>query len=113
MGGKVVSKVTKQTTICLSNQGTVLMYHLIIEFIIICIVFEGEVDKMSKRMLEVEEYEVPVVDEDYLNDARSGGGALLKISSHTISSWGAPRHSLPSADMTDDPGHSSKSTGTH
>ena len=45
-------------------------------------------------MVEVEECEVPVVGEDYLTDAAKGG-ALLKIPSHTISTWGAPRHSLP------------------
>lgn len=72
----------------------------------------GEVEKMSKKMQEVEECEVPVVHEDYLGDARKGA-ALLKIPSHTISSWGAPRHSLPSAaeDMTDFGNCSFKSAG--
>ncbi len=53
-----------------------------------------ELDKASKRMSEVEDLEVPVVTMDYLDDA-ANGGALLKIPTHTISSWGAPRHSLP------------------
>ena len=75
----------------------------------------GEVEKMGKKMVEVEGSEVPVVAEAYLEDARKGG-ALLKIPSHTISSWGAPRHSLTSSaaedEMTDCGGHSFKSTGT-
>ena len=54
---------------------------------------------MSKKMTEVEDAEVPVVSIDFLNDA-SKGAALLKIPTHTISEWGAPRHSLP-ADETD------------
>lgn len=67
-----------------------------------------EVDKMTKKMQEVEECDVPVVAEDFLVDAAKGA-ALLKIPSHTISSWGAPRHSLP----TDEPdyGKSFKSKG--
>ena len=71
-----------------------------------------ELDKMSKKMCEVEECEVPVVKEEYLDDAAKGA-ALLKIPTHTISEWGAPRHSLP-ADDTDyfGGGKSFKSTGT-
>ncbi|CAI8024368.1 Poly [ADP-ribose] polymerase 1 [Geodia barretti] len=91
MGGKVVSKVSEITTICLSSQG--------------------EVDKNSKKMSEVGECEVPVVDEAYLEDARKGG-ALLKIPSHTISSWGAPRHSLTAEEMTDCGTGSFKSSGS-
>ena len=77
-----------------------------------CCVYIGEVDKMNKKMKTVEECEVPVVSEDYLADAEKGA-ALLKISSHTISSWGAPRHSLPSQaeDLTDFGSHSFKSAG--
>ena len=62
-------------------------------------------------MSEVGECEVPVVDEAYLEDARKGG-ALLKIPSHTISSWGAPRHSLTAEEMTDCGTGSFKSSGT-
>ena len=50
---------------------------------------------MSKKMEEVKSHDIPVVSEDYLADAAKGG-ALLKIPSHTISSWGAPRYSVPS-----------------
>lgn len=66
---------------------------------------------MSKKMNEVEACDVPVVSEEFLNDAVKGG-ALLKIPTHTISDWGAPRHSLP-ADDTDyfGGGKSFKSTG--
>jgi poly [ADP-ribose] polymerase len=92
MGGKVVAKVTEKTTICISSQG--------------------ELDKMNKKMKDVQECEVPVVAEDYLEDAEKGG-ALLKIPAHTISSWGAPRHSLPSPaeDLTDSGSQSFKSAG--
>ncbi len=48
---------------------------------------------MSVKMEEVEECDVPVVDVDYLDKAASGA-ALLKIPGSTISSWGAPRHSV-------------------
>ena len=66
---------------------------------------------MNKKMCEVEDCDVPVVDEEYLDDAAKGA-ALLKIPTHTISSWGAARHSLP-ADDTDyfGGGKSFKSTG--
>lgn len=67
--------------------------------------------KKSKKMSEVEECEVPVVDEAYLEDAKKGG-ALLKIPSHTISSWGASRHSLTAEEMTDYGAGSSKSSGS-
>ena len=60
----------------------------------------AELDKMSKKMREVEECDVPVVKEEFL-EAAAGGGALLKIPPHTISSWGAPRHSLTAEEMTD------------
>jgi poly [ADP-ribose] polymerase len=67
---------------------------------------------MNKKMKDVQECEVPVVAEDYLEDAEKGG-ALLKIPAHTISSWGAPRHSLPSPaeDLTDSGSQSFKSAG--
>ena len=60
------------------------------------LVCSGEVEKMSVKMKEVESCDVPVVDEVFLENAETGG-ALLKIPSHTISGWGAPRHALPSA----------------
>ena len=60
-------------------------------------------------MEEVEECDVPVVSEDYLEDAAKGA-ALLKIPTTTISDWGAPRHSLPASD-TDPGGKSFKSMG--
>ena len=64
---------------------------------------------MSKKMKEVEECEVPVVGEGFLEDAGTGG-ALLKIPAHTISTWAASRTSLTAEEMTDcGPG---KSTGT-
>ena len=65
---------------------------------------------MSKKMCEVEDCDVPVVSEKYLDDAAKGG-ALLKIPTHTISEWGAPRHSLPADDDYFGGGKSFKSTG--
>ncbi len=44
-------------------------------------------------MSAIKELDVPVVSIDFLDDATKGG-ALLKIPTHTISPWGAPRHSL-------------------
>lgn len=65
---------------------------------------------MSKKMSEVEDCDVPVVSEKFLDDAAKGG-ALLKIPTHTISEWGAPRHSLPADDDYFGGGKSFKSTG--
>ena len=65
---------------------------------------------MSKKMEEVEECDVPVVSEDYLEEARKGA-ALLKIPGSTISDWGAPRHSLPAEGMDIEGGKSFKSFG--
>lgn len=64
---------------------------------------------MGKKMVEVESCAVPVVDVQFLETA-SSGGALLKIPGSTISSWGAPRHSLPLDDF-DKEERKFKSTG--
>ena len=71
-----------------------------------------EIEKMSVKMSEVEACDVPVVSEDFLDDAGKGA-ALLKIPNYTISSWGTPRHSVPT-DTLDfgGGGKSFKSTGT-
>ena len=109
LGGKVVNKVSNGTTICISDKSELARTHLSPPPIYLCCLFSlEELDKASKRMVEVEECEVPVVGEDYLQDAVKGG-ALLKIPSHTISSWGAPRHSLPADEP--DSGRSFKSRG--
>lgn len=64
---------------------------------------------MSLKMEAVEECEVPVVSEDFLEEAKKGA-ALLKIPAATISDWGAPRHALPAEDF-DCGGKSFKSSG--
>eukprot|EP00731_Ephydatia_muelleri_P028216 Em0019g1089a len=76
LGGNVVTSTSDTTTICISNKK--------------------EVEKMSKMMKEVKSHDIPVVGEDYLADVAKGG-ALLKIPTHTISSWDSPRESVPSA----------------
>ena len=66
---------------------------------------------MTKKMKLVETCDVPVVSEDYL-DAAPSGAALLKIPGSTISSWGAPRHSVPLDSASDAKAEKSfKSTG--
>ena len=80
LGGKVVTTVNTDTTICISNKQ--------------------EIDNKSKKMIDVEKNSVPVVDEEFLDDVK-GGGALSKISMHTISPWGAPRLTLPGIDEPD------------
>ena len=80
LGGQVVSTVKPDTTICISNQS--------------------EIDKQSKSINKVMDCDVPVVDVEYLDNIDSGG-ALAKITSHKISSWGAPRDVLPSKEETD------------
>ncbi len=73
-------------------------------------VIAEELEKMSKKMVEVKECDVPVVSEDFLEEARKGA-ALLKIPGSTISEWGAPRHSLPAEGTDVDGGKSFKSLG--
>lgn len=51
------------------------------------LLFLAEVDKMSKKMNEVQQNNICVVSEEYLNDVQKGGG-LVKIMAHKISSWG-------------------------
>ena len=42
---------------------------------------------MSKKMKEVQQSNICVVSEEYLDDVQKGGG-LVKIMAHKISSWG-------------------------
>ena len=42
---------------------------------------------MTKKMKEVQQSNICVVSEDYLDDVQHGGG-LVKIMAHKISSWG-------------------------
>ena len=42
---------------------------------------------MSKKMKEVQQSNICVVSEEYLDDVQNGGG-LVKIMAHKISSWG-------------------------
>ena len=66
---------------------------------------------MSKKMQEVEQCAVPVVDEEFLEDARKGN-ARLKITAHTISSWGGSSStSNPASDEPDYGQPSFKSKG--
>lgn len=51
------------------------------------LLFLAEVDKMSKKMNEVQQNNICVVSEEYLDDVQKGGG-LVKIMAHKISSWG-------------------------
>ncbi|XP_065898038.1 poly [ADP-ribose] polymerase 1-like isoform X3 [Dysidea avara] len=67
LGGSVVKDVDSSTNLCISSKA--------------------EVDKMSKKMKEVQKNNVCVVSEDYLDDVQKGGG-LVKIMAHKISSWG-------------------------
>lgn len=61
-------------------------------------------------MVDVGECDVPVVTEEYLDDAGQGA-ALLKIPTYTISDWGAPRHFLPPAHSIGSGGKSFQSHG--
>ena len=74
LGGTVVSSVSQKTTVCISNLA--------------------ELDSGSKKMLDAESKNVPVVDVRFLSDAAKGE-ALSKIPTHTISSWGAARDAVP------------------
>ncbi|KAM7430085.1 Poly [ADP-ribose] polymerase 1 [Porites harrisoni] len=70
LGGSVVEKVNASVDCCISSQA--------------------EVDKKSKKMRDAEKFDVPVVNEGYL-DAVKKGGAILMISQHSISSWGSKK----------------------
>ena len=96
---------------CDGEIGSCLLFSLVMcakSLLTVCL---DEVDKMSKKMEEVKGLEIPVVGEAFLEDAGKGG-ALLKIPSHTISPWGAPRHSLSSATEDTDSASAFKSAGT-
>ena len=81
MDGEVVSRISAHTTICISTQS--------------------EVDSMGRPMKGVEKWDVPVVDEGYLEGVAKGADPLGTIASHTISSWGAPRNKLPCKEDVD------------
>ena len=65
--------MSKKTTVCISNLA--------------------ELDSESKKILDAQDKNVPVVDKSFLSDAAKGE-ALSKIPLHTISSWGAPRDTV-------------------
>lgn len=52
-----------------------------------CLVL-GEVEKMSKRMLEVEEASIQVVPESFLQESMAGN-AIENITSLNIAGWGS------------------------
>lgn len=56
---------------------------------LICVLV-AEVDKKSKKMRDAEKFDVPVVNEDYL-DAVKKGGAKLMITQHSIVTWGSKK----------------------
>ena len=61
----------------------------------LCISSKAELEKstFTAKMGKVKHCDVPVVGVEFLEEAAKGG-ALSKIPSHTISSWGAPRQAL-------------------
>ncbi|XP_031566693.1 poly [ADP-ribose] polymerase 1-like [Actinia tenebrosa] len=67
LGGKVVEKVSNNVSCCISSAA--------------------EVNKQSKKMKDAESANIPVVSEECL-DAVKSGGAVLKISQHSIAPWG-------------------------
>ncbi|KAK3578700.1 hypothetical protein CHS0354_008557 [Potamilus streckersoni] len=67
LGGAVVSKVGKDVAACISTKE--------------------EVEKKSKNIKEAEKNDVHVVAEDFLEDVKKGGAALM-ITQHSIASWG-------------------------
>ncbi|XP_037038851.1 poly [ADP-ribose] polymerase-like [Bradysia coprophila] len=68
MGGKLVTKLHPQTAVVLSTQA--------------------EVDKMSKRMQEVQRNNIQVCTENFLDDIK-GGGTLEYIAKNSICDWGS------------------------
>ncbi|XP_050082523.1 poly [ADP-ribose] polymerase [Anopheles aquasalis] len=71
MGGKVVTKITNHTAAIISTPE--------------------EVDGMSKRMEEAKEFQIQVVPEEFLEDAKTGN-ALSFITSRALCDWGSDPH---------------------
>ena len=63
------------------------IYGVYIFMLKILVTSLAELDKMTKKMKEVQQSNINVVSEDYLDDVQQGGG-LVKIMAHKISSWG-------------------------
>lgn len=68
MGGKLVTKLHPKTAVVLSTQA--------------------QVDKMSKRMQEVQRNDIQVCTEDFLDNIRDGG-TLDYIAKNSICDWGS------------------------
>lgn len=68
MGGKLVTKLHPKTAVVLSTQA--------------------EVDKMNKRMQEVQRNNIQVCTESFLDDIK-GGGTLDYIGKNSICDWGS------------------------
>ncbi|XP_077991916.1 poly [ADP-ribose] polymerase 1-like [Glandiceps talaboti] len=79
LGGEVVSKVTGQVACVISTQE--------------------EVDKMSKKITEAKKADVHIVSEDFLENVKKGGAALM-IANHSIATWGGDPHSRISVGET-------------
>ena len=75
LGGEVTESVSTETTLCISSKA------------------ELEKNAFTAKMERVKHFDVPVVGVEFLQEVAKGG-AMSKIPSHTISSWGAPRQSL-------------------
>ncbi|XP_067841290.1 poly [ADP-ribose] polymerase 1 [Heptranchias perlo] len=73
----------------------------------LCISSKKEVDKMTKKMVEVKEANVRVVGEDLLTNLQSGKGLRELLSTHGISPWGADI----AAEVVSEPPVAGKSTG--
>lgn len=68
MGGKLVTKIHPNTAVVLSTQN--------------------EVDKMNKRMQEVQRNDIQVCAEDFLDNIKNGG-TLDYIAKNSICDWGS------------------------
>ncbi len=68
MGGKLVTKLHPKTAVVLSTQA--------------------EVDKMNKRMQEVQKNDIQVCTEDFLDNIKDGG-TLDYIAKNSICDWGS------------------------
>lgn len=68
MGGKLVTKIHPKTSVVLST--------------------EAEVEKMNKRMQEVQNNNIQVCTENFLDDIKEGG-TLEYIAKNSICDWGS------------------------
>uniref|UniRef100_A0ABM0LXA4 NAD(+) ADP-ribosyltransferase n=1 Tax=Saccoglossus kowalevskii TaxID=10224 RepID=A0ABM0LXA4_SACKO len=85
-----LSKTNKEMSKCIESFGGSVV-TAIDSKVACCISTAAEVKKMNKKMKDAKSADVHVVAEDFLDDVKKGGVALM-IMKHSIASWGSDPH---------------------